>query len=154
MRHWTWCDIDLRILILTSASPESISVFSGRYHIMSNASIIISHLALIMRKSVFGASDTQPAQLPSLVRILKFCMDLVWLLYFPGTQKNRLDERWDKSFENPKHMFKLMDKKIIVTNFLYLTGPMLHVIVFFLLNKCLSYSYTHWDWLLEHNNVL
>ena len=38
--HWTWCDIDLRIPILTEAPPRSILVLSGRYHIMSNASIV------------------------------------------------------------------------------------------------------------------
>ena len=38
--HWTWCDIDLRIPLLTSATPWSILVLSGRYHTMSNASIV------------------------------------------------------------------------------------------------------------------
>ena len=33
--------------------------------------------------------------------------------YVVGTQKNRLDETVLCSFEHPKHMFKLMDKKII-----------------------------------------
>ena len=33
-------DIDLRVLIFTKAEPRSILVFSGRYHIMSNASIV------------------------------------------------------------------------------------------------------------------
>ena len=37
---WIWCDIDQRIPIWTLASPRSILVFSGRYHAMSNASII------------------------------------------------------------------------------------------------------------------
>ena len=40
MRHWIWCDIDQRIPILTSASPRSILVLSGRYHIISNASLV------------------------------------------------------------------------------------------------------------------
>ena len=40
LRHWTWCDVDLRVPILTKAEPRSILVFSGRYHIMSNASIV------------------------------------------------------------------------------------------------------------------
>ena len=40
MRHWIWCDIDQRIPILTSALPRSILVFSGRYHIISNASLV------------------------------------------------------------------------------------------------------------------
>ena len=33
-------DVDLRIPILTSASPRSIWVLSGRHHIMSNTSIV------------------------------------------------------------------------------------------------------------------
>ena len=39
--------------------------------------------------------------------------------YVVGTQKNHLNEtvqepsQWDGSFEHPKHMFKLMGKKII-----------------------------------------
>ena len=32
--------MDLRVPILTKAEPRSILVFSGRYHIMSNASIV------------------------------------------------------------------------------------------------------------------
>ena len=40
MRHWIWCDIDQRIPILTSALPRSILVLSGRYHIISNASLV------------------------------------------------------------------------------------------------------------------
>ena len=40
MRHWIWCDIDQRIPILTSASPQSILILSGRYHIISNASLV------------------------------------------------------------------------------------------------------------------
>ena len=44
LRHWTWCDIDLRVPILTEAEPRSILVFSGRYHIMSNASIVNNYL--------------------------------------------------------------------------------------------------------------
>ena len=39
-RHWIWCDIDQRIPILTEAKPRSILVFSGRYHIISNASLV------------------------------------------------------------------------------------------------------------------
>ena len=34
------CDIDQRIPILTSATSRSILVFSGRYHIISNASLV------------------------------------------------------------------------------------------------------------------
>ena len=37
IRHWTWCDVDLRIQIVTSAPPRSILVFSGHHNIMSNA---------------------------------------------------------------------------------------------------------------------
>ena len=33
-------DIDQRIPILTEAKPRSLSVFSGRYHIISNASLV------------------------------------------------------------------------------------------------------------------
>ena len=40
MRHWILRDIDQRIPILTSASPWSILVSSGRYHIISNASLV------------------------------------------------------------------------------------------------------------------
>ena len=40
MRHWIWCDIDQIIPILTEAKPRSILVFSGRYHIISNASLV------------------------------------------------------------------------------------------------------------------
>ena len=40
MRHWIWCDIDQKIPILTSTLPRSILVFSGRYHIISNASLV------------------------------------------------------------------------------------------------------------------
>ena len=40
LRHWTWGDIDMRVPILTEAEPRSILVFSGRCHIMSNASIV------------------------------------------------------------------------------------------------------------------
>ena len=40
MRHWIWCDIDQIIPIFTSASPRSILVLSGRYHIISNASLV------------------------------------------------------------------------------------------------------------------
>ena len=53
MRHWIWCDIDQRIPILTSASPRSILVLSGRYHIISNASLVnncISILTINYRK--------------------------------------------------------------------------------------------------------
>ena len=39
MRHWTWCDINLQIPILTSAPPRLILVLSGQYH-MLNASIV------------------------------------------------------------------------------------------------------------------
>ena len=39
-------DIDLRIPILTSAPPRSILVLSGRYHIMSNASIVNNCIVL------------------------------------------------------------------------------------------------------------
>ena len=34
------CDIDQRITILTEAKPRSILVFSGRYHIIYNASLV------------------------------------------------------------------------------------------------------------------
>ena len=40
MRHWIWCDIDQIIPILTEAKPRSILVFSGRYHIISIASLV------------------------------------------------------------------------------------------------------------------
>ena len=50
LRHWTWCDIDLRVPILTEAEPRSILVLSGPprsilvlsvwCHIMSNAPIV------------------------------------------------------------------------------------------------------------------
>ena len=40
MRHWIWCDIDQRIPILTEAKPRSIFVFTGRYHIISNDSLV------------------------------------------------------------------------------------------------------------------
>ena len=40
MRHWIWCDIDQIIPILTEAKPRSILVYSGRYHIISNASLV------------------------------------------------------------------------------------------------------------------
>ena len=40
MRHWIWCDIDQRIPILTEANPRSTFVFSSRYHIISNASLV------------------------------------------------------------------------------------------------------------------
>ena len=40
LRHWTWCDVNLRVPILTEAEPRSILVFSGRHHIISNVSIV------------------------------------------------------------------------------------------------------------------
>ena len=40
LRHWICCDIDQRIPILTEAKPWSILEFSGRYYIISNASIV------------------------------------------------------------------------------------------------------------------
>ena len=40
MRHWTWCNVKLRIPILTSSQPQLILVYSGQYHIISNASIV------------------------------------------------------------------------------------------------------------------
>ena len=49
---------------------------------------------------------------------------LFFLSYVVGTQKNH--HQWDRSFEHPKHMFKLMDKniiaillKLILPNWLY-----------------------------------
>ena len=40
MKHWTCCDVDLRVPILTEAPPRSILVLSGRHHFISNASIV------------------------------------------------------------------------------------------------------------------
>ena len=57
MRHWIWCDIDQSIPIFTSASPRSILVFSGRYHIISNASLVNN--CIISYSEAKGPGTTQ-----------------------------------------------------------------------------------------------
>ena len=49
MRHWIWCDIDQIIPILTEASPRSILVLSGRYHIISNASLVNNCIIMLLK---------------------------------------------------------------------------------------------------------
>ena len=59
---WTWCDVDLRIPILTSAPPQSILVLSGQHHVISNVSIVnncIMSNASIVKNCILDCIYTQ-----------------------------------------------------------------------------------------------
>ena len=86
MRHGTWCDVDLRIPILTSAPLWSILVLSGGHNIMSNASIVNNCIVFMYLKSLGNTGEKNVliayADLSRGIRHLNLNFRLHWILAF------------------------------------------------------------------------
>ena len=84
MRHWIWCDIDQRIPILTSALSRSILVFSGRYHIISNASLV-NNCIIVKLVLDFQCYMRTPVDCPSTPYQFHKCnfeiIEVVWMSF-------------------------------------------------------------------------